>query len=172
MISQTVAPLLVQAHQVDPLRYKIKRQQYMDVMVWSSIFLAIGISSVASPVIRLLYGEIYSDAIPVLQILAWRAVLMALFTASGQMIIIESLQRYAVMRNVIGCIVSILLNYLLIPVWGIIGSAVATVVTMVFSGYLSHFIILPYRYLVPIQTRALFLGWRQGLWVLRKYDKR
>jgi len=117
----------------------------------------------AAPVIRILYGSNYLGAIPVLQIMAWRAVFMALFGSSGQLILIENLQRYAVVRNVIGCIVSVLLNYLLIPVWGIIGSAIATLVTMAFSGYFSHFFIKPYRYLVPMQTQSLFFGWKRIL---------
>jgi O-antigen/teichoic acid export membrane protein len=163
VIAQTVSPLLVQAHQENPAWYKEKRQQFMDIMVWSSIAMALGMSVMAAPAIRILYGAKYSGAIPVLQIMAWKAVFVALSSASGQMIVIQNLQRYAAMRNVIGCVVSVGLNFLLIPVWGIIGSAVATVFTVAFSGYLSHFFIKPYRYLFPIQTRAIFLGWKQML---------
>ena len=163
VVAQTVTPLLVKAHQDDLIRYYAKRQQFMDLMVWSAMVMAVGMSVLAAPAIRLLYGNAYLNAIPVLQIMAWRAVFMALFGASGQLILIEHLQRYAVLRNIIGCVVSVGLNYWLIPVWGIVGSAVATVLTMAFSGYFSHFLIPQYRYLIPMQTRALFLGWRQLL---------
>jgi O-antigen/teichoic acid export membrane protein len=170
IIAQTVTPLLVKAHQEDPARYHAKQQQFMDIMVWSSILMAVGMSLLAAPAIRLLYGEKYLGAIPVLQIMAWRAVFMGLASGSGQMILIENLQRYAVVRNIVGCVVSVGLNYLLIPAWGIIGSAVATVSAMAFSGYFSHFFIKPYRYLVPIQTRALLFGWKRLLHpsILRK----
>jgi O-antigen/teichoic acid export membrane protein len=102
--------------------------------------------------------------------MAWKAVFMELFSASGQMILIENLQRFVAVRNVIGCIVSVALNYLLIPIWGIVGSAVATVITMAFSGYLSHFFIKPFRYLIPIQTTAFLFGWKRLLHpsILRK----
>ena len=163
VVAQTVTPLLVKAHQEDRVRYYEKRQQFMDMMVWSSIFMALGMSLLAAPAIRLLYGERYLLAIPVLQIMAWKAVFMALFGSSGQLIIIENLQRYAVARNIIGCVVSVGLNWLLIPVWGIIGSAVATVITMAFSGYVSHIFIKPYRHLVPMQTSAILLGWKRIL---------
>ncbi len=163
VVSQSVSPLLVKAHQEDPSRYLEKRQQFLDIMVWSSIGMALAMSLIASPAIRLLYGEKYLAAIPALQIMAWKAVFMALFGGSGQLIIIENLQRYAVVRNLIGCIVCVVLNYLLIPIWGIIGSAVATVITMAFSGYLSHFFIKPYHHLVPIQTKAIFFGWKRIL---------
>lgn len=163
VIAQTVTPLLVKAHQEDLARYHAKRQQFMDIMVWSAIAMATAMSAIAAPAIRILYGEKYLGAIPVLQIMAWKAVFMALFSASGQMILIENLQRFVAVRNVIGCIVSVGLNYVLIPVWGIVGSAVATVLTMAFSGYISHFFIKPYRYLIPLQTKALLFGWKRLL---------
>lgn len=163
IIAQTVTPLLVKAHQHDLSRYRVKRQQFMDIMVWSSVAMAAAMSTIASPAIRILYGSSYLSAIPVLQIMAWKAVFMALFAASGQLIIIEGLQRYAAVRNVVGCVVSVGLNYLLIPLWGIIGSAIATVLTMAFSGYISHLFIKSYRYLVPMQTEALLFGWKRML---------
>jgi O-antigen/teichoic acid export membrane protein len=163
VISQTVTPLLVRARQDDPVCYQDKRQQFMDIMVWSAVVMALAMSVLAYPVIRLLYGEKYLSAITVLQIMAWKTVFMALSAASGQMIIMENLQRYAVVRNLVGCVVCVMLNYLLIPVWGIIGSAIATVLTMAFSGYISHLFIQPYHYLIPIQNRAILCGWRQLL---------
>ena len=144
----------------------------MDIMVWSGIAMAMGMSVFASPAIRLLYGVKYLGAIPVLQIMAWKTVFMALASASGQMIIIENQQRYVVIRNLIGCVVSVGLNYLLIPVWGIAGSAVAIIITIACSGYFAHVLIRPYRFLVPIQTKALFLGWRQGMYFLARRRKR
>jgi O-antigen/teichoic acid export membrane protein len=161
VIAQTVTPLLVKAHQHDAAQYSVKRQQFVDIMVWSSVAMAGAMSVIAAPAIRLLYGEKYLSAIPVLQIMAWKAVFMALFAASGQLIVIEGFQRYAAVRNVFGCMVSVGLNLLLIPTLGIIGSAVATVLTMAFSGYVSHFFIKPYYYLIPIQTKAVLFGWRR-----------
>jgi O-antigen/teichoic acid export membrane protein len=163
VIAQTVTPLLVKAHQEDPARYHEKRQQFMDIMVWSAMAVSLAMCVMAYPAIWLLYGSSYLSAVPVLQIMAWKAVFMALFGSSGQLITIENLQRYAVARNIIGCVVSVALNYLLIPVWGIVGSAIATVITVAFSGYFSHLFIKPYRYLIPIQTKALFFGWKRML---------
>jgi O-antigen/teichoic acid export membrane protein len=167
MVAQTVTPLLVKAHQEDEVRYHEKRQQFMDIMVWSGIAMAVVMCLFASPVIRILYGPQYVAAIPVLQIMAWKTVFVALLSASGQIIVIENLQNYAVLRNILGCAVSIGLNYLLIPVWGIIGSAVATVITISFSGYFSHFFIPPYRLFFKIQSSSIFFGCARVLqWAL------
>jgi O-antigen/teichoic acid export membrane protein len=158
VISQTVTPLLVQAHQENILLYQKKRQQFMDIMVWSGLGISLIISITAGPAIQLLFGTKYLSAIPVLQIMSWKTVFVALFSASGQIIIIENMQKFAAIRNVVGCFVSVLLNLLLIPKWGIIGSAYATILTMAFSGYFSHIFIKPYFYILKLQNRSILYG--------------
>lgn len=163
VISQTVTPFLVKTHEEDAARYAARAQDFLDLMVWTSVLMALAMSALADPAIRLLYGARYAEAIPVLQIMPWKVVFVALSIASGQLIIIQHLQRFAVLRNVLGCVVSVVLNLLLIPVWGIVGSAVAALLTMAVSGYAAHCFIRPYRYLIPLQTRALVLGWKRLL---------
>lgn len=163
VIAQTVTPLLVVAHQGDVKQYGPKRQQFMDVMVWSSVAVACSVSILAGPAIRLLFGEEYLLAIPVLQIMAWKTVFVALSAGSGQLIIVEGIHRYAVIRNLMGGVACVFLNLLLIPHYGIVGSAIAAVLTMAVSGYLSHVLIKPYRPLLPLQTRALVHGWKRVL---------
>lgn len=130
----------------------------MDMMIWIAIGMALILFVIASPAIKILFGDKYLDAIPVLQIMAWKTVFVALFVSSGQIIIIENIQKYAVLRNIVGCFISVLLNYALIPRFGIIGSAVATIITMSFSGYFSHIFIKPFQYLFQIQTNSLVFG--------------
>lgn len=160
VIAQTVTPILVKAHQNNIDDYNEKRQKLVSLMVWSSIIMALIILLVAKPVINILMGNTYSKAVPVLQILAWQGVFIALSSSSGQLIIIENLQKFAIIRNLIGCMVSIILNLILIPKYGIIGSAVITIITVAFSGYLSHSVIKPLNHLFKLQTKSIYSGWR------------
>lgn len=159
VIAQTVTPLLVKLHNGNTEIYKQKRQQFMDLMVWSALGFSVIMSLIAAPLIKILFGSNYLNAIPVLQIMSWKAVFMALFAASGQIIVVEHRQQYSAIRNLIGCFISVMLNLLLIPLWGIIGSALATVITYSFSGYFSHFFIKPYNYLIRIQSFSIIFGW-------------
>jgi O-antigen/teichoic acid export membrane protein len=162
IMAQTLTPLLVQSFQNNKGSvYSSKKVRFIDVMVWGSIPMALIISLSAHPIIFLLYGEKYFEAIPVLRIISWKIVFLALSLSSGQLIIIEHLQKYAVFRNIFGCVMSILLNLLLIPMWGIIGSAIAAVATVSFVGYFSHLFIAPYRSYFQLQTSAMFSGWRR-----------
>jgi len=158
VIAQTITPLLVKAQQETPELYLKKRQQFMDMMIWVAIGMSVIMFFIAGPAIRILYGAKYLEAIPVLKILTWKTVFVALFVSSGQLIIIENIQKYAVFRNIVGCFISVILNFLLIPKYGIIGSASATIITMSFTGYFSHIFIKPFQYLYKIQNNSLLFG--------------
>ena len=59
------------------------------------------------------------------------------------MIIIEGVQKYAWIRSVTACFVCVGLNLLFIPKWGLIGTAIASV--------------------LKTQIKVLFLGWKDLL---------
>ena len=91
VLAQTLMPLLVKAHQQGEEIYFAKRQQFINVMVWVAIIMAVFISLTAHFVITLLYGSVYSEAVPVLQIMAFKAVFVALFASSGRLIVLENM---------------------------------------------------------------------------------
>ena len=163
VMSQTVAPLLVRARERDEEVYRRKRQQFVDVVVWTALLLAVLASLGAPWLVRWTYGRQYLAAVPVLQIMAFKAVGTALTASSGQLVIIEHLQKWAAVRNLIGCAVCVGMNFLLIPRFGIVGSAWATIFTVAFTGCLANAFIPPYHPIMKIQIKSLLFGWRELL---------
>ena len=129
-------------------------------MVWSTLILCVVICLIALPMVRYTFGTQYLLSVPILQIMVFKVVGNALAQSSGAMIIVESKQKYTLFRNIIGCGVCIVLNYLLIPNFGLKGAAYASILTSICAGYLSHLIIPQYRYLFTKQTRSLLIGWK------------
>lgn len=158
MISQTISPMLVKIRATDILNYEKKRLLLFDIIFWSTFMMSFLMCICAKPIILILYGDIYSQAVPVFQIMAWKAVFSAMFTSSAQIIVIEKIQKYAVFRNILGCIFNISLNMMLIPFLGIVGSAIVSIITLLITGYLSHLIIPQYRFLFFLQTDSIFRG--------------
>ena len=160
ILSQTITPILVQAYSENKSEYDQKSQQFMNIMVWSTLILCVVICLIAVPMVRYTFGTQYLLSAPILQIMVFKVVGNALAQSSGAMIIVESKQKYTLFRNIIGCGVCIVLNYLLIPNFGLKGAAYASILTSICAGYLSHLIIPQYRYLFTKQTRSLFIGWK------------
>lgn len=55
----------------------------------------------------------------------------------------------------------ILLNLILIPRYGTIGSAWVTIFTLLISGFIGNFFINPYRPIAILQLKALFTGYKE-----------
>jgi O-antigen/teichoic acid export membrane protein len=163
---QTVAPLLVQLRQKNVAAYRQKAEEVTGGVIWLSVLMALGVTVAAPWMIGWTYGAKYLAAIPILQVLIWKTVGMALSTASGHLIIIEGIQKLTVLRNLIGCIACVGLNWILLPRWGVMGAAWATLVTVALSGFLANALIPPYRNIFLLQVRALVTGWK-GLFKIR-----
>lgn len=164
IVSQTIMPVLVTSREKEPVKYLQQSQHMMDLIVWTSMLIAFIVCFLAPFLIPLFFGDQYTAGIGALQIMAWKVPAMALSAVSGHLIIIAGLQKYAIWRNIFGCVLCIGLNYLLIPRYGINGSAIASLIAMFFSGLFSHVFIPPYFDILKIQIRAILFGWRD-LWI-------
>ena len=160
IVIQTVSPILVKYRKEDLHRYEVESQKIINIVTWGTIVLSSLTSIFSYYIIRYTYGVEYLAAVPVMQILAFKAVGLALSMIGGQLIIIENIHQIAFVRNIIACFVCIVCNYILIPRWGIIGSAWATIITVMFTGGIANVFIPRYHHILKKQCIALFLGWR------------
>lgn len=103
-----------------------------------------------------IYGQGYVASIGCALVLSVAPFLIGLGSSAGQLIIKDGVQKSAVVKSLIACVVNIILNFLLIPWIGIIGAALATVISLFVAFYLSHFFISNLKEIFFEQSRALF----------------
>jgi len=163
IITQTVTPILVRLYSSDTVRYEQKKQTFFDLLVWTSVIISLIVSLSAYWLISFTYGKQYLLAVPALQIMAWKTVGMALSSSSGQIIILEGIQKWSIIRNIIGMLVCVGFNLLLIPKYGIKGSAWVTIFTVFISGFLAHIFIPTYRPIMKLQIKSIIFGWKSIL---------
>jgi O-antigen/teichoic acid export membrane protein len=87
----------------------------------------VGTTLLAEPVMLLLYGAEYRQGVPALQILGWSAALVMLRGTYRQVLLAAGKARLDLRNAVVATAVNVGLNLALIPAYGIIGAAVATV---------------------------------------------
>lgn len=163
IIMQTTSPILVEYWKNDKLKYEQESQRIIGATTWLLIILCSIVALLSSPIINYTYGACYTDAIPVLQILVFKVVGIAIINLSGQLIIIENIHQLAFIRNILSCVICIICNYYFIPRWGIIGSAWATIITVFFTGEVANIFIPKYHHILKKQNIALLLGWKYFL---------
>lgn len=163
IIAQTVAPILIRTKEKDGDEYKKESQIFMNITIWGSFFLALVTSLISYYLVIWTFGKAYLPAVLILQILSFKAVSVALSNCAGQLLIIEGLQKYAILRDGFGCVICVIFNLLLIPRFGVIGAAVVAILSNLSAGYIADLFIPQYRHLFRMQTKALLLGWKDIL---------
>ena len=160
VLVQTVAPLLVKKYNENHESYLKMRQQFVNIITWTAALIALVVCLSSYVLIRFTYGINYLAAVPVLAIMSWKTVGNALSSSGGQIIILEKKQKWAVIRNLVGCVVNVGLNLCFIPRYGIMGSAWTSIITILVSGWLCNLIIPPYWHVFKVQAKAIFVGWK------------
>ena len=160
ILAQTITPILVRNYKENFAIYRSKTQQFVNITVWICIIISVVTALLSHWLILYTFGSQYLPATIVLQILAFKSVGDALSATAGNMIIIESIQKYAWIRSVTACFVCVGLNLLFIPRWGLIGTAFASILTYFYAGTFSNIFIPQYWFVFKAQLTALFLGWK------------
>lgn len=151
----SVTPSVVKAKEQSESLYYNKLQKIFNMMTVITFGLAIIMVFLSKPLIVLLFGQNYAPASSILSIYIWSAVFGFFGWAKGIWIIAEGYTTYALITTCGGAVMNILLNLWLIPVYGGIGAAIATVISYAFTDYLFCFIYPPARKLAWSMTKAL-----------------
>ena len=160
IISQTIGPILVKNYHEDKAIYKRNATIFMNITTWLSILPAALVSFLSFPIVYYTFGAQYLPAVSILAIMSFKVIGVSLSQSSGQLIIVEKKQKWVSIRNVFGCAVCVILNYLVIPRYEGIGAAVVSIITILSSGFIANLLIPSYRQIFKMQISSILLGWK------------
>lgn len=152
-IVASVFPSLMQNQDLDAFAKNFQR--LFDLMFAISFPMALLIAAFSSLIIRVLFGVDYLDASGVLSVYAWATLFAFLGVPSGRWYLYADLQKLALARTTLGAVVNVLLNMMLIPLYGPVGAAYATLVAIAISNVLFNALDGRTRHLFIMQVRAL-----------------
>lgn len=154
IIGASVYPAILNAKKKSDLLYKKRLQILFDFSAWFGIAIALAICVTSPWIIRILYGPEYAGAASVLSVHIWSGVFVFLGIIAGKWVIAENYTKNALIRTAIGAVLNIILNYVLLPKFGIMGAAVATLISYSFVNYFSLFFSKKTRVCFAMQTNA------------------
>lgn len=140
-------------------RYERRLEQLYSFIIWLCIFVSIAVCVLGNFVIRILYGEEYIGAGPTLRIAIWYETFAMIGTARGIWILCEDKNKYVKYYLGIGAAVNLVLNYVMIPIWGINGAAVATLITQIVTSLIAPMMFKETRHHTLIVLRAFVGSW-------------
>ena len=134
-IIQSFYSPICEAKKENELVYREKIKQLYSLIIWISIIVSSGISIFSPLIIHILYGEAYLPATNCLRIVGWFTGLAYLGSARAPWMLCENNQKFQKYILGIGCIANVILNTILIPILGIDGAAIATLITQSITSF-------------------------------------
>ncbi len=157
----SLRPGILQAKQYNEELYVKKLKQMYAIIIWLSILYAAIVCLFSKYIIWILYGEDFLGARIPMMIAVWYCGFSLLGGAREVWIISENLQKYSKWYALTGALTNLILNFLLIPQWGMTGAAVATLITQIMTGFLVTLPLKETRVNNKYLVEALFL---KGIW--------
>lgn len=132
---------VVLACREDSLRFENTMAGLYGLMIWLGLGQSMAFTLLAKPAIGLLYGSAYADAVKVLQILVWNTAFSMMGAARNVWLLAREKHSLLWRINLLGAVASLVLNALLIPVFGPEGAAAASVLTQIITNFLAGWLI-------------------------------
>ena len=142
-IIDSFRPSIFEGQQISESVFKHRLTILYSIIIYVSLAQSVVMTALAGIIIRILYGGEYLPAIGALQIVVWYTTFSYMGAVRNIWILANNLQHYLWKINLMGALANIIINALLIPIIGIYGAAVASLITQFFTNVIVGYIIRP-----------------------------
>ena len=144
-IIDSARTVILETKERTPELYERRVVQLYSIITVFALTQSIGMTIMAEPIIYLLYGKSYLDAVPMLQLAVWYDTFGYYNSVRNIWILAEEKHKHLTKINIVGALANIVLNACLIPIWGGIGAAIASIISQFFTNVVIGFIYEPIR---------------------------
>jgi O-antigen/teichoic acid export membrane protein len=155
-VTISVYPSIIYTKMNQTELYESRMKKLYSLMLIMAVAMCLPISIFSRQIIDFLYGPRFDQAAVVLSIYVWTAVPAFLDIAGQKWLYAENLQKYLPIKSLIGSIISIVLNLILIPRYGIVSAAFTALLSISIATYFSNAFFRETRPLFAAQTLAIF----------------
>jgi PST family polysaccharide transporter len=131
-------PVMYRYYNEDSAQFVRRFDQILSVAMLTLVPLCVFIATFAKPILMILFGNQFEASVPVLMIHVWTVLFAAQGLISGIWFMAARLTYVFMLRSAVGAVFNIVLGFMLIPEFGSVGAASATLLSMMLSGMLVH----------------------------------
>jgi O-antigen/teichoic acid export membrane protein len=139
MITASLFPAILESKQQGEELYKRRMQQLYTFMFWLAFAIILPMTFLSDRLIVMVFGAPYEAAGQILMVHIWASIFVFWGVASSKWFLVEKLQVLALINTASGAALNLLLNYKLIPAFGVMGAAYATLISYAVAGYFMNF---------------------------------
>lgn len=144
-IIDSVRPSILEAKKVGSKNYYKNISRLYSITIYLALIQCIAFMIGASVVVKMIYGDAYIEAISTLRIITWYTAFAHMGTVRNIWILAEQKQHLLWKINLSGALLNIVVNSLLIPIIGINGAAISSVLSQFFVNFVLCIIIKPLK---------------------------
>lgn len=134
-VLDSARPLIAEAKNESEEKYRLRFRQLVAGIMWICFFYSLFITFFSNIIIYLMYGKAYMGANICLKIAVWYTAFSYLGSARSFWLICEDKKRYVFVFSAIGAVCNVVMNFALIPLGGINGAALATLITQILANF-------------------------------------
>ncbi len=158
VITSSLFPAIVNAKHHSANLYYSRLQDLYTLMVWMALIVALPITVLAPWIINSLFGESYALAAGVLSVHIWLGLFINPTLVRGKEFVADNMTYIITVSTLIGAVLNILANSLLIPKYGIMGAAWATLLARSTTFFFVPMIFPKYVRLNTVFFKSLYFS--------------
>lgn len=151
-------PLILRNDQENHSSNKEKVRELYRLIIILGVLFGIFVTLFSKIIINVVYGDSYSGSSLILIMLTWSSTFAVLGTASSLIYTSMRIQKYQSYIIIYGAVINIILNLYLIPLFGAIGAALATLFTQFFVCIIGPVFFKSTRF----NTKLLLFSFKRG----------
>ena len=156
-IIDSLKPTIMRYHNEDTFLYEKTNRALYAIVFYVSLAASVCISIIAPWFIEIAYGKEYLRSVETLRLVIWYVAFAYLGVARNIWVVCERKQKYLKYLYGASAVMNVVLNYLMIPRWGIEGAAFATVATQMSTIFIFPLFIREFRPNVKLLVEAVKL---------------
>lgn len=147
-------PTIMQSKIDKPEKYECGLQNLTCIIIFFSLIVCTIVTIFAGLGIRVVYGKGFIGAKSILQIVIWYTIFAYIGAVRNIWLLVENKQKILWKVNMSGAALNISLNYILIPILGAEGAAIASLITQCFTNVVLTYLLRCLRGYANILTRS------------------
>lgn len=144
-IIDSFRPAIFEGKNIDENIFRKRLAMLYSVTIYLSLIQSAIMTMLSKYVVDILYGKEYLPAVNALRIIVWYTTFSYLGAIRNIWMLANKQQKYLWKINLIGAIANVAMNLILIPILGINGAAIASLLTQLFTNVVVGYVIKPIR---------------------------
>lgn len=166
-VASSFYPQLIKLFSENYQDYYFQIRRLHILLLILSLMAAFFIQFFGNEIVFFLYGVEFKESANILKIHVWSGIFVFLGVAGANDLIIRKIQRFSMYKSFLGLVINVCLNIFFIPNFGLVGAAVATLISQIFASSFFYILFKDTRVLFRVQLEAL-LFWKYNEFLLNK----